>query len=264
MMEETPLDRAHRAMEAAPEDAVARLGFYARLCDGELFLLLEREASGPDLAPRVFDLEDGPVVLAFDSEYRLAAFTEGPAPYAALPGRVLAGLLRGQGIGLGVNLGVARSSALLPPEAVDWLAGMVASEPELVTDRPREVAPPSGMPEAVLKALGGALARAAGLAAAAWLAAAVYDDGRQRHVLAFEAAAPGAEPALARAAAEALAFSGAEEGAVDVAFLGAGDPVAARLARVGLRFDLTAEAEAEAAPEPKGPGTDPRVPPRLR
>jgi hypothetical protein len=57
----------------------------------------ESEAEGDTLAPRVFALEDGPVVLAFDSEDRLAEFTGAPAPYAVLPGRVIAAQLAGQG-----------------------------------------------------------------------------------------------------------------------------------------------------------------------
>ena len=89
----TPLDLAYEAMAAAPDgDDAPRLRFYERLADGEMILLLEKEAEGETLAPRVFDLEDGPVVLVFDTEERLGAFTGMPAPYAALPGRVIAGL----------------------------------------------------------------------------------------------------------------------------------------------------------------------------
>ncbi|OYX22830.1 MAG: hypothetical protein B7Z10_12455, partial [Rhodobacterales bacterium 32-66-7] len=110
----TFLDAAHAAVTADPENEALRLRFFERLADGEMVILLEREAEGQKLEPRVFDLEDGPVVLIFDREERLAAFSGGIAPYAALPGRVIAGMLKGQGIGLGVNLGVASSSMLLP------------------------------------------------------------------------------------------------------------------------------------------------------
>ena len=41
MSDLTPLDIAHGAMEAAPNDDAIRLAFYERLGDGELFLLLE-------------------------------------------------------------------------------------------------------------------------------------------------------------------------------------------------------------------------------
>ena len=82
-------------------------------------------------------------------------------------------------------------------------------------------------------------------------------------MLAFVDAAPGAEGALAQAVGEALTFSGIEAGALDVAFFDASDPVAPRLARVGLRFDLPALARPERA-EPSAPGMDPDKPPKLR
>ena len=207
------------------------------------------------------------MVLVFDREERLAAFTGAPAPYAALPGRVVARMLGGQGIGLGLNLEVAPSALLLPPAAVDWLAGMLGQVPEERADRPEEVSAPKGLPDAVLAALDAALARAAGLAGGVWLVAARYGDGRAGHLLAFTDAALGAEVALARAVGEALAFSGAEDAGIDVTFLDGADPAAARIARVGLRFDLTPPTP-ELAPEPapvrRAPGSDPDAPPILR
>ncbi len=258
--EVTPLDAAYAEMAAAPDGEDApRLRFYGRLAAGEAFLLLEREAEGGSVEPRLFDLEDGPVALIFDREHRVAEFTGGPAPYAAMPGRVAVGLLAGRGIGLGVNLGVAPSSILLPAEAVDWLAETSAAVPVEATGVPEEVRAPAGLPEPLLRALDARLAAAAGLASAAYLAGVTYRDGRRTHLLAFVGTAPGAEPTLARAAAEALTFSGVEAGTLDVAFVRAADPVAARLAKVGLRFDLP---EAPRAKGPRPPGTD--GPPTLR
>lgn len=257
----TLLDAAHAAVSADPENEVLRLRFFERLADGEMVLLLEREAVGDSLEPRVFDLEDGPVVLIFDREERLAAFTGGIAPYAALPGRVIAGLLKGQGIGMGVNLGVAPSSMLLPPEAMDWLAETLEGGPEEVEGTPEELLPPAA-PEAVISALDAKLAKAAGLAAGAVLAGVRYADGRRGHLLAFLGAAPGAEAALAGAVREALVFSGIEAGELDVVFLGGDEAFANAIGRVGLRFDLTAPAKPEAVPV--APGLDPSRPPRLR
>ena len=99
----TLLDAAHAAVSADPGNEALRLRFFERLADGEMVILLEREAAGESIEPKVFDLEDGPVVLVFDREERLADFSGGIAPYAALPGRVIAGLLKGQGIGMGVS-----------------------------------------------------------------------------------------------------------------------------------------------------------------
>jgi SseB protein N-terminal domain len=256
----TLLDAAHAAVSADPENESHRLRFFERLADGEMVILLEREAVGDSLEPRVFDLEDGPVVLVFDREERLAAFTGGIAPYAALPGRVIAGLLKGQGIGLGVNLGVAPSSMLLPPEALDWLAETLEEAPEETEALPEAFLAPS-VPEVVVAALDAKLARARGLAVAAVLAGVLYRDGRRGHMLAFLDAAAAAEGALARAMGEALVFSGVEAGELDVAFLRATDPAAAAMARVGIRFDLPAP---DTPVAPAAPGTDPAKPPRLR
>ena len=41
MSEATPIDTAHAAMEAAPEDGALRLRFYERISDSELFLMLD-------------------------------------------------------------------------------------------------------------------------------------------------------------------------------------------------------------------------------
>ena len=258
MAETTPLDDAHAAMVAAPEDDAARLAFYGRLADTELFLMLEREAQGEDIAPRLFPLEDGPYVLVYDREDRLARFAGGPTPYAALPGRRVVAHLAGRGIGLALNLGEAPSEMLLPEDAVGWLAETLAARPEAATALPREVRPPHQLPQALLTALDARLARAQGLAACALLAEVAYADGARGHLLAFVDAAPGAEGTLARAANEALAFSGLEAGTLDVTCLPEAHVLTARLARVALRFDLP---QAEA---PTPPGREPDRPPKLR
>ena len=259
-MTETPLDLAHAATDAAPDDIPTRLRYYARLTESELFLLLEREGTGDQLDPRVFDLEDGPLVLAFDREDRLTEFTGLPAPYAALPGRAVVEMLSGSNLGLGLNLGVAPSARVFPPEILAWLAETVSERPEELTNRVTAFKAPRGLPEEVLTALDARLARMEGLAACAYLASTDYEDGAQGHMLAFVDAADGAETALARAVQGALGFSGVESGQLDVTFLPADDARAAELARVALRFDLPQPSQPRT---PKAPGTDPDKPPRL-
>lgn len=263
MTDETPLDRAWAAMATAPEDDSARLGFYARLVEGELYLMLatEPEGKGEAVEPRIFPLDEGRFVLAYDREDRLARFAGGPTPYAALPGRRVVEMLAGEGIGLGVNLGEAPSEMLLPAEVVDWLAATLSVRPAEAEAQPREVAAPVGLPERLLTALDARLARAGGLAQLAYLAAVTYEEGGRTHLLAFVDPAPGAEDVLARAVGEALTFSGLEAGTIDVAFLPSAHVLSARLARVALRFDLPAPA---ATGSPAPPGTDPSRPPKLR
>ena len=262
-MTETPLDHAHAAMVAAPEDNAARLRFFERLGDAELFLLLEGESDGDSVTPQVFDPGAGPLVLVFDREERLTAFVGAEAPYAALSGRIIAGLLAEQGLGLGLNLDVAPSSFLLDGDGVRWLAQTLQHGPDEVEARLAEVSAPTGLPDNLLTALDTKLATATGLAQIAYLVGTTDTDARRGHLLAFVGAAPGAEGALARAASEALTFSGIEAGAMDVGFFDANDPVTSRLSRVGLRFDLPQPAPAR-APDTSAPGSDPDRPPRLR
>ncbi|MEL6467554.1 MAG: SseB family protein [Pseudomonadota bacterium] len=262
-MTKTVLDQAHAAMEAAPEDDTVRLRFFERLGDAELFLLLEGEADGDQVTPQVFDPGAGPLVLVFDREERLAAFVGAEAPYAALSGRVIAGLLAEQGLGLGLNLDVAPSSFLLDADGVRWLAQTLDHGPDEVEARLAEVTAPAGLPDVLISALDTKLATATGLAQIAYLVGTADEAGSRGHMLAFVGAAPGAEEALARAASEALTFSGIDAGAMDVGFFDAQDPVTARLARVGLRFDLPQPAPAR-SPTAAAPGMDPDKPPRLR
>lgn len=258
----TPLDQAFAAMEAAPEDDTARLRYYDRLAVSELFLMLTAEAEGEAISPELFDLGDARFVLAFDREERLAAFAGRVVPYAALSGRALATMLAGQGIGLALNLEVAPSQTLLPPEALGWLVETLGTGPMEAEARPVELRAPR-VPEVLVAALDARLATAAGLARQAWLAEVRYDDGTRGHLLALTGAVPGAERALAGTINEALVFSGLEAGALDVTFVAESDPLAAELARVALRFDLP-EPEMPGRVERLAPGTDPDKPPILR
>lgn len=266
---ETPLDHAWLDALAAPDDDATRLRFYARLAESTLYLLLDRPADGQDPRPTVFALDDGPMVVAFDTEARLSAFTELPAPFAALPGRALVAMLAASDppVALGLNLGDAPSARHLPPQIITWLADILARRPVEITARVETVSAPRGLPEALLQALDARLARTGGLAGLAYLVGVRFAGGGAGHMLAFIDPAPGAEPALARALGEALSFSGIEAGVLDIAFFAADDPIAARLARVGLRFDLPPAATAPNSASGRTsapPGMDPARPPRLR
>ena len=260
-MDDTRLDAVHAAMEAAPDDAQARLRFYETLAASELYLMLKTEAQGDRLDPEVFDLSDQSFVLVFDREDRLAQFAGRAVPYAALTGRSIASMLAGQGIGLGVNLDVAPSQVLLPPEAVAWLAETLSGAPSEIEAKPEVFNSPTGLPQSFLVALDARLATMTGLARLAYLVGVTYDTGAQGHILGFVGAEPDAQGALARAVSEVLIFSGLEAAALDVAFFDASDPIAARLASCGLRFDLPEPTERASRP---APGRDPDNPPRLR
>lgn len=259
----TALDHAHAAMQSAPEDDAARLRFYERLADSELFLMLAEDPKDDQIKPDLFDLPDATFALVFDREERLSAFAARPVPYVALSGRALVGMIAGQGIGLGVNLEVAPSSILIPPAAVDWLVTTLQDTPEEIEEKIAEFSAPARLPEVLLTALDQKLAMATGLAKSAYLVGTTAESGAKGHLLAFVDAAESAAPALAKAVNEALTFSGLDAGVLDVGFFAAHDPAAAALARHGLRFDLP-QPEAPKTPERIAPGSDPDKPPILR
>jgi len=263
MTETTALDSAHAAMMAAPQDDGARLRFYERLADCELFMMLTKEASGGNISPEMFDLADGTFVLLFDREERLAQFADRAVPYVALSGRVVAQMLAGQGIGLGLNLEVAPSSIMIPAEAVNWLHQTLEHTPDQVEAAITEVLPPTGLPEVLLTALDSKLATAGGLAASAYLVSVRYAGGGQGHLLGFVDATEAAQSALAKAAGEALTFSGIEAGAMDVGFFANSDVMTSKLDKVGLRFDLPKPEEPEVY-QPVIPGSNPDKPPLLK
>lgn len=262
MTEVTEIDRVHAAMIADEENDIARLRFYERLADSEVFLLLEGEADGDEISPVLFEAEDQQFVLLFDRMERLSEFYGKIAPYAALSGRGLAQMLTGQRIGIALNMGVAPSAMLIPAEAVDWLAQTLGSDPEEVDGQITELTAPAGLPEVLLEALDRKLATAAGLAVEAYLCGVTYEGGGRGYMLAFVGTHEGAEGALTSAVNEALVFSGIDAGMLDVAHLAGGDPVSARIAKVGLRFDLPTPQ----MPQQPGsnPGMDPSRPPKLK
>ena len=103
-MAETEIDKAHSEMSASPEDDAARLRFYERIADSELYLLLTGEPQGDQVLPELFDVKDQKFALVFDREERLSSFVGRAAPYAGLPGRGLIQMLDGQDVGLAAKI----------------------------------------------------------------------------------------------------------------------------------------------------------------
>lgn len=253
----TPLDQAHAAM--AQSDA-ARLTFYERLADAELFLLLEAEPVADKIKPATLTDEGTEFVILFDTAERLAEHAGEVAPQLTLSGRTVVEMLKGQGIGVSLNKGSV-SDTLIAPQSIDWLAQTLANRPTEHQAKPVELTAPGTVPDVLLQSLDRKLATARGLAQAAWLTGVTYDDDTKGHLLAFVDAVPDAQDALAQAVAEALTFSGLDAAGLDVTFVATDQPITERLARVGLRFDLPMPSGPRA---PEAPGTNPDKPPRLR
>lgn len=260
--------RLAQAQDDSAEEVAARLAFHAELSRAELFVLLTAEVTGGTMEPKVFDLSDVRAVLAFDSELRLAGFAGEAAAYAALPGRVLVAMLAeaAEGLSLLVNPD-ADHAALLPPEALGWLADTLAAPaPAEGQGVPLAFGAPD-LSEAVRAPLVAALERrlsgTPGLSGAV-LAAVQWQGGGRGHVLALAGLPEAAQAPIARAVSEALALSGLEGGALDVIFP-EGRAMAA-IAGVGLALSPApfAPPEEQRLTPGANPGLDPARPPRLR
>lgn len=272
----TRLDTAYAALENVNQDKsdALYLRFYESLADQELFLLLENEPDPEEngelkLAPHIFDLETGRFILVFDQEERLSAFCGGVAPYVALMGRALAQMIKGQGIGVGVNLGVAPSSMLLPAKAMDWLSETLEQTPKTINARPKGFFAPIDIPEALLAGLQGKLVAMPGLATKALLAQVLYDDEQKGYLLGFIGVDVKDEPALAKAVFESMTFLSdpkSDEIKIDVAFFCAHDPLMQDMQKVALELDLKTPKKAPPPSKPrrKAPGMNPDSPPILR
>ena len=226
-------------------DAPQRARMLSRLSDTEVAVALVAEPVGDRVELRIFPLETGPVALACDTEDRLAGFFGGPVAYAAMPGRVLAGLLKSEGAGMLVNPGQP-SEMLLDASMLDWLTGALSAAPEATDARLRLTPPTPAVVEALAEPLAERLGDMRGLIAGAALA-----GTGEGHVILIVGADPAHQSAIAKALAEALAFLPPQPGGIDVSFTEAALPAGV------LRFDLT-------PPEPPEPPKRPKGPPILR
>ena len=223
-------------------DAPQRARMLSRLADTELAVALEREPAHDQVELRMFDLDGTRMALACDAEDRLAGFFGQPVAYAAMPGRVLASLLRADGAGLLVNPGHP-SEMMLDVAMLDWLTGALEAAPEEAEAHLRLAAPDPGTVAALSDPLAERLADLRGLVAGAALVGVVGGG----HLLLIAGAPTDRQPAIAKALAEALAFLPPQPGGVDISFAETPPPPGA------LLFDLTPPQAEPPAPRPKGP-----------
>ena len=262
MATQTQLDKAHSEMKSDENDKSLRLGFYGRIIEAELLLFLEKEPTGADISPQSFAIEGGQFVTVFDTDERLVEFANDTAPYIAMSGRAIVGMLRGKGIGIGLNLGVAPSSFLMSSEAVDWLAGVLSNVPDPRMDQPAKIQAADSFPSELIETIGSSLKSASGLAGSAYLVQVSYLDGGSGYMVAVIEAQSQAQPAIGQSINDALVFSGAEIGNLDVGFFSETDPVFSQIKDVGTLIEIPRPAKRQK--KQPAPGMDPDSPPRLR
>jgi type III secretion system (T3SS) SseB-like protein len=266
MQDLTPLDQAHQTMTRNEDDEAARLQFYQRLAECELFMLLETEPQNDVVNPRVFPVEGNAFVLVFDSEVRLADFAQTTAPFAAMSGRKIVEMLGMDGpsrFGLGVNLSVAPSSILIPASGIDWLAAMLEQDLVESPQKVREFLAPHDLKPEFIAEIDRKLATATGLATRAYLLGLRFENGSIGNMLAFVGAIPEAEGALQQAIGEVVRFADLAAH-FDVGFFAGDAREIAVFERVGLGFELPAMIAPREIEPGSGPGMNPDMPPKLR
>ena len=257
----TPLERTIVMLQAAPEDPARFSAVLERLCDAEVFLALEAEASDENVTPKTVERGGQSYVAIFDTELRLAEAVGGTADYLSVSGRALVQMLVGQDTGIALNPGASAIGYLFERETLDWLARSLDERPNEMDQRIAEItAPPAFSPKA-LEALSVKLTAAQGLAEFACLVQARDASGLKNPLICFVGEFPAAQADLAKLIQEYLQFSQLEAAPWDVSYLLPDHPMVAQFVKIGLRFDLPMP---EAAPERPAPGSTPGQPPILR
>lgn len=229
----TELDLARQRARVGGDDPKAQLQFNHCFADTELFLLLECAAKPNAISPLLFPVEGVSYGLVFDLPERLAEFSEIPVDYIALPGRAIVALLADRGVGIGLNLGVAPSSYLMPPAAVDWMA-RILDQPMGPGSAPiRSLAEPGQVPSSLIQTIGNILAQAHAPPGTVYLARATYADGDSGHLLVVVGLPDGAEPILRQTLAETISFAGLDIGRFDLIFVEPGTELADRAGQIG-------------------------------
>jgi len=257
----TPLERTIVMLQAAPEDPARFSAVLERLCDAEVFLALEAEASDENVTPKTVERGGQSYVAIFDTELRLAEAVGGTADYLSVSGRALVQMLVGQDTGIALNPGASAIGYLFERETLDWLARTLDERPNEMDQSIAEITAPPALSPKALEALSVKLTAAQGLAEFACLVQARDASGLKNPLICFVGEFPAAQADLAKLIQEYLQFSQLEAAPWDVSYLLPDHPMVAQFVKTGLRFDLPMP---EAAPERPAPGSTPGQPPILR
>ena len=249
---ETPLDLAFERARADEEETA---GFYDALFAATVFLPIDRafDDDGNESAeaasaiePVFYEVEGEATLLIFDTEERLARWTDEPVDYVGLTGRQLFEMFDG-GQQVALNIGVAPSSVVIPSEMAAWLherAREAGESEEIGAGVALDVMPPPDLDTEIVARIA---ARIAGLRRevdeAVFFSLGIdagQEEAERRVVLGVAASQEGMRDAGAVAEALAETARGAFDGArpVEVALLSASSPLMEKARKVGLNLPV--------------------------
>ena len=263
MIDNNRLEVLAKELLHSPVNQHTRMRFFNAFLDSELCLLLSEETGEETISPIVACYKGIKHVLVFNSEDNLAEYSKKVVPYAALSGRVIVDMLARANLGIIFNFAMASSELVLTAGEITWLNEIVTETPSTHEARPKVFFPLGEESEKLNSILIEKLLSAAELAASFWLVGVEYDDQSQGVLLIILDARKGAEAPLAKAAMEAVAFSGLENLPFDVSFLKGQEKLVETVIRQGQPL-VFPERPVKTLSLPYIPGGDPSKPPQLR
>ena len=255
---QTRMDRAYQHMQSLPDNDTAGLRFYETFSDANLSVLINA-----DLSMQVFETSQGKIVLAFDTDDRMAEFVSEPTEFMKIPGRELVMRLLGTDTGVGLNLNVAPTSQILTPEILVWLSDLLSVDSTLLQDQAVGFTANCQSSSDDIAAISSRLENFAGRVSAAYMCGISYSDGVTADALIVVDCDPSVEADLFTAVIETQKF--AENNATDLAikFITSSNPTLSEIRRIGQEIHIPKTIPSHPA-QPKPPGMDPDKPPILR
>ncbi|MEM7547115.1 MAG: hypothetical protein AAF367_16420 [Pseudomonadota bacterium] len=260
----TPLDHAWTATEAPGAGDAEMAKYYDVFAAAELHLLIDAASlSGTGTPqPQLFPVDDIDTALVFDTEDRLAAFTEDGAAHLTLSGRAVIAMFAGRNVQVGVNLGDAPSATILPAAALDWAAAALRQPIEAEEGSEMALTVPRMITPDLISRIDTKISGMGASVGEAWLCG--LGSGRTASlILCVALRAEEAEQSVVAALAETARFAGGEKAAFDIAVTMGGDARLELARKVGIGFEPANPAEISRA-QPVAPGMDNSKPPRLR
>ena len=252
------MDKTYARMQAAPNSDAAGLRFYEAFCDTNLHVLVNA-----DLSLQIFETSQGKLILAFDTEERMAEFVEQPTEFIKMPGRELVTQLKETDIGIGLNLNVAPTSQILTPEILDWVSALLSVDSTLMVDQVAGFSADCQLSDDDRTALTDRLVNFTGVVKAAYICGVTYADGATADALFFIDCDQDIEADLFTAMIETQKFAMDSSADLAIKFISSDSPALPEIQRHGHQLHIPAPIVTPTF-QPSAPGMDPNKPPKLR
>lgn len=254
----TRLDVVYQRMQSSPESETAGLRFYEAFCDANLCVLINADTS-----MQVFETSQGKIVLAFDTDERVAEFISEATEFIKIAGRDLVMQLLASETGIGLNLNVAPTSQILSPDILTWLSEFLAESSSFSIDQVVAISPPDQWLDDHKTAISTQLEKYAGMIASAYFCSVTYSDNTVADAVFIVDCDPTTEAVLFTALVESQKFLDKNTAEIAIKFISPDNQEFPEICRVGEEIVISKLTVIHTS-APTAPGMDPDKPPKLR